>query len=373
MENEKDQLLEQLKIINWNSRSFIYHKADSTLDIPEDRFTKFFGYINKHSFTISKNDFKNLKETFEYFEDKKYRLTKNDTFLVYKKYHNNIEWISPDKKILVSYIFDNYIGRSKTTVFFNNNPDNEAIITELVTDLFDKLFELPVEEKKDNKFFMVAQNQSGLYNLDVEFKEIPIKDGRFDLYYGSKFPYEHLKKFMTDETENLLLLHGDPGTGKSNFIKHLILNSARPVLYIPPTMLSVLSTPSFISYTMQNKGSIIVIEDSEEVISKNRNSATNNLLGLTDGFLKDVLDLKIICTFNCGINDIDEALLRKGRLYFEYKFDKLEVSEAKALSDYLELDADVVEPLTLANLFNLSKATSQKNSFEKRQIGFGVA
>jgi hypothetical protein len=220
-----------------------------------------------------------------------------------------------------------------------------------------------------DKFYMIAQNQSGLYTQKTSFKSIPIKGDRFDLFYGENFPHKKMKAFITDQTDNLMLIHGDPGTGKSNYIKHIITNSDKKVIYIPPSMLSVLSQPSFVSFVMENKNAILLIEDAEEVLSIDRNSATNNLLGLTDGFLKDALNLKIICTFNCDIGKIDPALMRKGRMYFEYKFDTLTQEEGQKLSDYMKLNRTIDKAMTLADIFNVEE-NSQKNSFEDRRIGF---
>jgi hypothetical protein len=167
-----------------------------------------------------------------------------------------------------------------------------------------------------------------------------------------------------------MLLHGDPGTGKSNYIKNIISGSKKKVIYIPPSMLSVIASPDFISYMLSNRGSILLIEDAEEVLSTDRNTATNNLLGLTDGFLKDSLDLKIICTFNCDIGKIDKALQRKGRLYFEYKFDKLNQSDGQKLSDYMKLGLNISEDLTLAEIFNQADNSLDDSFNKERTIGF---
>ena len=223
--------------------------------------------------------------------------------------------------------------------------------------------------KEINRFYLIAQNNNGLFTQKTQFKAIPIRDDRYDIFYGEKFPHEKMKKFVTGKTENLMLLHGDPGTGKSNYIKHLITNCDKKVIYIPPSMLSVISSPGFVSFMMKNKDTILLIEDAEEVLSVDRNSATNNLLGLTDGFLKDALNLKIIATFNCNIGKIDPALLRKGRLYFEYKFDKLSEDECRKLADFLKINRTVTEPMTLAEFF-ITEENHLENSFEERKIGF---
>ena len=78
--------------------------------------------------------------------------------------------------------------------------------------------------KQIDKFYLIAQNQKGLFTQKTKFKSIPIKDDRYDIFYGENFPHDKMKRFIEEETENLMLLHGDPGTGKSNYIKHIITN-----------------------------------------------------------------------------------------------------------------------------------------------------
>ena len=134
-------------------------------------------------------------------------------------------------------------------------------------------------------------------------------------------------------------------------------------------MVSVISDPGFISFMLQNRGNVILIEDAEQILSIDRNSATNNLLGISDGFLRDALQIKIVCTFNCDIGKIDPALLRKGRLYFEYHFGALSENDAQRLVDYLELGYTVTKEMTLADIFNREDNTL-KDSFEERKIGF---
>lgn len=245
--------------------------------------------------------------------------------------------------------------------------ENKTFIEKIMTDL-SKKFLLNASTETD-KFYMIAQNNRGLFTQKTKFKAIPIKEDRFDLFYGEKFPHEKLKAFIHEDTDNLMLLHGDPGTGKSNYIKHIITNSPKKIIYIPPSMLSVISSPDFVTFVMENKNSILLIEDAEEVLSVDRNSATNNLLGLTDGFLKDALNLKIICTFNCDVHKIDPALRRKGRMYFEYKFDSLTTDEAQKLADFMEIKRVIDKPMTLAEVFNAEDNCAEPQE-EDRRIGF---
>jgi hypothetical protein len=244
--------------------------------------------------------------------------------------------------------------------------ENRKFIEKVMTKIHTFLLDV---SKQVDKFYLIAQGQSGLFTQKTTFKSIPIKEDRYDLFYGEDFPHEKLQQFVNGVTENLMLLHGDPGTGKSNYIKHIITNSKRKVIYIPPSMLSVISSPGFVSFMMKNKGSIILIEDAEEVLSVDRNSATNNLLGLTDGFLKDCLDLKIIATFNTDIGKIDPALLRKGRMFYEYRFRSLKPDEGNNLLNFMGINRTITETMTLAEIFN-AEDNHADNSFEERRIGF---
>jgi hypothetical protein len=252
---------------------------------------------------------------------------------------------------------------------FSHFESNKDFVVEMMTFLINKIY--ANKSENEHKFYMIAQAQSGLYNIETTCKASPIKDDRYDLYYGKKFPHDQFLKFVTEDTNNFLLLHGDPGTGKSNYIKNLLSLSKRDVIYIPPSMLAAISRPDFVSYMLNNKGKILLIEDAEQVLSIDRNSATNNLLGLTDGFLKDSLDLKVIATMNAPLNQIDPALMRKGRLHFEYKFDKLSADEGQDLVDFLSINKTITEPMTLAEIFN-EEEVAIEDSFEKRVIGFGA-
>lgn len=235
-----------------------------------------------------------------------------------------------------------------------------------------KPYEAVIE--KAQKFWLVTANQNGFSRQAVPCFPETVKDDRWDMYYGRDFPMDKMKAFMNDKTANLMMLHGPPGTGKSNLIKHLIRFAERDVLYIPPAMAASLASPNFVPFMLENKNMILLIEDGEEILSVDRNSATNNLLGITDGFLKDALDIKVICTFNNDREKIDEALLRKGRLHLEYEFRKLTVDELLDLRDFLEKDVPdnkIDKAMTLAEFFNL-EVTNVTTVKEERKIGFGV-
>ena len=50
---------------------------------------------------------------------------------------------------------------------------------------------------------------------------------------------------------------------------------------------------------------------------------------MTDGILANVINCKFICTFNTDLNNIDDAIKRKGRMKLKYEFKKLSHDKVK--------------------------------------------
>jgi ATP-dependent 26S proteasome regulatory subunit len=168
-------------------------------------------------------------------------------------------------------------------------------------------------------------------------------------------------------------LSGDPGTGKTTFIRYLTSRLKKNIIFISPDMVDSITDPAFIPFLMKNNDSILIIEDAEPALEKRgnggRSSAVSNVLNLTDGLLSDCLKISIVATFNTGIKNIDEALTRKGRLLMNYKFEKLSVDKSKKLLKKLgHQEVEVNEPMTLADIYfhgtdNNMKITSKKIGF----------
>ena len=144
-------------------------------------------------------------------------------------------------------------------------------------------------------------------------------------------------------------------------------------MFIPPSMAEMLSEPSIIPFLMDHKNTILIIEDAERVISDRQingsASGVSNLLNLTDGILGDILNIQIVATFNMDHKKLDDALLRKGRLIAEHRFDKLSVKDANALIKKLGYKVIVDKPTTLTEIYNLTEI-EYKTQKKDKSIGF---
>jgi len=170
----------------------------------------------------------------------------------------------------------------------------------------------------------------------------------------------------------MILLHGEPGTGKTTYIKHLISRfKEKKFIFIQNDFVRELLKPSFIAFLLQNKDAILIIEDAEKVVvareSSSDESVVSTLLQLTDGLFSDFLNIKIICTFNTNLDRIDKALLRKGRMIAKYNFTPLSAEKTSALAKKLGYE-NVSGSLTLADIFGYDKENFNKAS--KKGIGF---
>jgi ATPase family associated with various cellular activities (AAA) len=299
-------------------------------------------------------------------------------FKLHKIADNEIIFIDWDHRIIITATSPHALNFRKGKFITNDSHKeveisffhlelNKARLSEVLTFILDKIITKP--KKKDN-FYLIAQSPDGLYNQRATFKNIPIKDNRYDLYYKDSFPTEKIFNFFNSDEENLMLFYGPPGCGKTNVVRNLIKKSKRPVIFIPPSMVSVLSDPSFISHMLDCRGYALVIEDCEQILSSDRNAATANLLNISDGILGNCLDLKILCSFNAPIKDVDKALLRKGRLYHSHCFDKLTIKESNDLAKFVDIDYVFTEESSLADIFNHRKTTSTLLK-ESNPIGFG--
>jgi ATP-dependent 26S proteasome regulatory subunit len=179
-----------------------------------------------------------------------------------------------------------------------------------------------------------------------------------------------LKRLNKENDKGLVLLHGIPGTGKTSYIRHLIQNIEKNLIYMPTDLAREIANPSFIDFMLENKNSVLIIEDAEDIL-ESRNSGRNgvlaNLLNVTDGLLSDCLKIQIVCTFNTNLKNIDSALLRKGRLIARYEFKKLSVQKSQALSAKLGFDKTINNEMTLSEIFNQEEMLFEEI---KKTIGF---
>jgi hypothetical protein len=185
---------------------------------------------------------------------------------------------------------------------------------------------------------------------------------------------------------NLILWHGEPGTGKTTAIRALMREwepwCATQYIEDPEEFFS---HPSYISEVLSrpitpdsgptltsagnpvSKWRLVIAEDADQYLraSARRDSgaALGKLLNLADGILGQGLNTLILLTTNEELNRLHPAIIRPGRCLARVEFDKFTPSEAKA---WLPAGAKIpVTDSTLAEMFEAS-GTIERIDAEQR-------
>ena len=228
-------------------------------------------------------------------------------------------------------------------------------------------------EMRTPTFKVMSRNDKRFFTEDVSTGDFaPIKVAAL---YNDDF--QEIDKLicdsMTTNESGLILLHGEPGTGKTSYIKNLIAKFPdKAFIFVQNEFIRDLLKPEFISFLLKHRNAALIIEDAEKVIMSreyaNEGSVVSTILQLTDGLFSDYLNIKIICTFNTGIEKVDSALTRKGRLIAKYAFKPLSKEKTVELMKSLGHEP-LEETMTLADIFKLKQKGFKGE--EKKKIGFG--
>ena len=184
-----------------------------------------------------------------------------------------------------------------------------------------------------------------------------------------------IKTLKAENSSGLVLFHGEPGTGKSTYIRFVAGHVKKKIIFLSPRMAGNLDDPNFAKLLIENPNSVIIIEDAEDLLisrDTDKNSGISMLLNLSDGLLGATLGIQFICTFNTPVANIDKALLRKGRLIALYEFGPLSREKSQALLNNLGAqDFMVTQPMTLADIYNVTKPEFQMEA-RRSPIGFNA-
>lgn len=255
-------------------------------------------------------------------------------------------------------------------IFYDQQRENiKGVLEKLLSDY--------VQKHKVNKakIFILVKTREGF-----ELKPFNIKPYVIDIetMYNDEFLpiHQHIFENIKETKKGVVLLHGLAGAGKTNYIKWLTSQIPdKKFIFIPTNLISQLASPELFSLLIDNKNSVLVLEDCENYIAERNNGNQHSdvvasILNLADGMLSDIAECQMICSFNADIDKIDSALLRAGRLIAEYRFKELNIQKA---NDYLKsvgIEKTVDKPMTLAELTNLEKQLFKEQEVKKQKIGF---
>lgn len=332
-----------------------------------------------------------LVHVFDYLPSKRSTIKKYSSkiyeYFIEKGFEQECEIVSESRRQI----------RQHNEIFLLHRTTKKGVLLKSTNDKSDDVFELvffydskylsfhkQFDQEEISKYEVVLKKsginlvKSEMGHLDIEEYDLNVPDIDLELNYGKDFIKVHdliVKRLNKLNDKGIILFHGDPGTGKTSYLKYLTrLIEHKEILFIPPSMAESIAEPSIIPFLMEHKNSILIIEDAERVIADREvgngsSIAVSNLLNLTDGILGDCLNIQIVATFNMKREKIDQALLRKGRLIAEHKFNKLNVEDTNTLLKHIGKDINVNEPMVLADIYNIDEEFYKADKGDKK-IGF---
>jgi energy-coupling factor transporter ATP-binding protein EcfA2 len=239
---------------------------------------------------------------------------------------------------------------------------------------FDKFL---YEEKLNSVIHTIFRDEHG--GIVFEPFETVVPEGySVEKYYTKDFQpiHKHIVENLQKNESGLYLFHGEPGTGKTTYIKHLASLINRDMIYVPVAFIDSLVDPSFLPALLKKRHSILVIEDAEKALLAREpgdsSSLVSAILNITDGIMGNVFSISVIATYNSPRAGIDKALLRKGRLKGEHKFDKLPIEQVQRIIDENKINFTAKEPMSLAEIFNTQEpdTLTTKELVEEKRMGF---
>jgi energy-coupling factor transporter ATP-binding protein EcfA2 len=341
------------------------HIYEFSMPIKNSSFEKIEKLGAKRIFSFDLEKFKdneqsieNMEACYEY-EDILIFFYRRESFI------NRIEYLkeTEEDEDFEEEVLDKDFGIYKCKILYQSE-NNLNKIKEAIDKDLDK-------KQKGNVYLLCTMD--GMLSLQKFDIKLPQKEIDLDFNYGQEAAkkFNKIASYLDANKNGLILLSGDPGTGKSTFIKYLTTKTKRKVIYLSSGAVEQLTNPDFLSFMMMHRNSILLLEDAEKVLrsrDSQDNDAISNILNITDGILGDCLNILVIATFNIDREKIDSALVRKGRLLLEHYFKALSVEDSNKLLNKIGSSKKTDVPMTLAEIYNEEDNFHEKK--EQKRVGF---
>lgn len=205
----------------------------------------------------------------------------------------------------------------------------------------------------------------------TQSKKIPFTIDNYaidEMYPYFDKPIDDYYKGYMDSPSPILLLLGEPGTGKTTFLRTFLSrhNLDCTLTYCETTMKS---DNFYFNFLMSDSSDILIIEDADTILKSRENFGNHimtKLLNFSEGLVPISSKKKIVFTTNLeSERDVDPALVRPGRCYDILKFRPLKGEEVGKLQRKIGHEVTpVTGEKTVAEIF------SSRGNPSKKGVGF---
>lgn len=307
--------------------------------------------------------------------------------------------ISPKSGKLHIYVHDNFILKIQNASERYGSPGdgidkwlevhtNDKAVVEKFRDTFKPIL---IRKIKKGVVFALASQAGNLKftAMGVAGAEI-IKDNYTEEVQEA---YDDIVKDLktTSPSGRLSIIDGPAGTGKTHLVKALLSDVKGMFVLVSPDTIHELANPNIIPLLIETRQEnaktgepiIFILEDADAALVPREGGnmgLISSLLNYTDGIFGVLFDLRVIATTNAKKFQIEEALLRAGRLSVQITVDALPVEDANRIYHRLTKDESFsfTEPVKLADVYakahgnKMTKDKSKKAPKEPAKLGFGA-
>jgi hypothetical protein len=217
-----------------------------------------------------------------------------------------------------------------------------------------ELLKQPPVKSASMKWYFLNDGRMDNRTLDIK-QQHPVKDEMYPWIEGGVQAY--FKRYLESDA-NILILLGEPGTGKTTFIRELIVSNGLDAMITYEESL-MNSDRLYIDLICNDDQDILILEDADTMLLSREadgNKVMSKLLNISDGLMKN--KKKIVFTANLkygSLSKTDHALVRPGRCFGVMDFRPLSYQEAQAAASAMGLempDINKSDVITLAQLTN---------------------
>jgi len=191
--------------------------------------------------------------------------------------------------------------------------------------------------------------------------------------------YDYVVKDLNSSTPSgrIVIMEGEPGTGKTHLVRAMLMDVPDAMfVLVSPEMVTHLGGPELLPLLLSHRHNqtgpiILILEDADKCLVTRQGDNINSiqsLLNLGDGILGSLLDLRIVATTNAKKLEMEQAILRPGRLSRRLEVGSLDLNTARGVFSALCPEAEIPSALNSSKRVTLAEvyAMARKAGWEPK-------